>query len=170
MRRVNVLSKQQGMTWPVYDAQLKRGLAKRGLSRRKGLETSVTIPAEFHAWVLSCSKEQVAAIKASGTHVMGDLEDLTPTLHSPGPQPEDVPPEALLDSAIAGLVFATGDHAAEVARLRRRIDKVEGRPHPEQGSSGFKRALVGLSERRRSVMVARRGFRGIRDAWRRARD
>ena len=165
MRRVNLLSKEQGMTWPVYDARLKRGLAKRGLSGRKALETRVTIPAEFHAWVLSRSNEQVATIKASGTHVTGDLEDLTPTLRSPGPQPEDISPEALLDSAIVGLVFAAGDHAAEVARLRRKIDKLEGRSDPEEGGSGFKQALVRLSERSRSVMVARRGFRRIRDVW-----
>lgn len=168
MRRVNVLSKQQGMTWAVYNARLKRGLAKRGLSARKGLETSVTIPAEFHDWVKSRSNEQVASIRTSGAQVTGDLEDLTPTLRAAGPQPEDISAEALLEAALVGLVFATGDHAAEVARLRSRIDKLEGRPVSDRGSSDLKR--VGLSERRRSTMRARGALRRVREALRRKAD
>ncbi len=174
MRRVNELTKQQGMTWPVYDVRLKRGLAKRGLSRRKGLETTVTIPEEFHPWVMSRSEEQVSAIRSSGARVTGDLADLTPTLRPPGLQPEDIAPEALLESALAGLVFATSDHAAEVARLKRRIERLERRDANDRAGSRkagarVKRALVDLSERRKSVMVARRGFTRVRDRWRGAR-
>jgi len=182
MRRINVLSKEQAMTWPVYDPRLKRGLAKRGLSVRKSLETSVTVPAEFHDWVKSRSDEQVAAIRASGAHVTGDLEDLTPVLRAPGPQPEDIPAEAVLESAVVGLVFAAGDHAAEVTKLRSRIDKLEGRPAKKRGSSepanseqansekpsaGWKRALLSLSERHRSAMLARRAVARVRTVFRR---
>jgi hypothetical protein len=172
MRRINELSKQQGMTWPVYDARLKRGLAKRGLSRRKGLETAVTIPEEFHPWVMSRSAEQVAAIKSSGARVTGDLADLNPTLGPSGPQPEDLNPEAMLEAAVAGLVFATGDHAAEVARLRRRIEKLEGRgpkdlPGAPAPGGRVKRGLVDLSERHRAVMAARRAFTRARGTLRR---
>jgi len=165
MRRVNEFSKQQGMTWPVYNARIKRGLAKRCLSTRKGLETSLTIPAEFHDWVRARSDEQVAAIKASGAQVIGDLNDLTPTLGAPGPQPGDIPAQALLDAAIVGLVFATSDHAAEVTRLRRRIDTVQGRPVRAQGGPGSKRVPAGLGAR--SIKTARRAVRRLRHGWRR---
>ena len=167
MRRVNVLSKQHGMSWPVYDARLKRGLAKRGLSRRKGLETSVTIPVDHHDWLMSRSREQVAAIRSSGARVTGDLEDLTPTLRPPGTQPEDISPEALLESALAGLVFAAADHAADATRLRGRIERLTGRQARKKSGSRTRWALLGLSERSRSTMVARRAFRRVRDTLRR---
>jgi hypothetical protein len=132
----------------------------------------VTIPEEFHPWVMSRSAEQVAAIKSSGARVTGDLADLNPTLGPAGPQPEDLDPEAMLEAAVAGLVFATGDHAAEVARLRRRIEKLEGRgpkdlPGAPAPGGRVKRGLVDLSERHRAVMAARRAFTRARGTLRR---
>jgi hypothetical protein len=164
MRRVNVLSKQEGMAWPVYEARMKRVLAKRGLSRRKGLETKVTIPADLHPWVISRSEEQVASIRSSGARVTGDLADLTPALPAPGLQPDDIPAEALLDAALTGLVFTSNEHAAEVTKLRRRIDELQARDAP---APGWKGKLVTLSERHGSVMGARRAFVRARDSLRR---
>jgi hypothetical protein len=166
MRRVNIASKEQGMTWPVYDARLKRGLAKRGLSTRQGVETRVTIPVEWHPWVMSRSEEQVAAIAASGARVVGDLHDLVPVLRPPGPQPEDVPAEALLEAAVTGLVFSASDHAADVARIRRRNGKraANSTPRPVLPSkTRVKQALVTASERHGSMMAARRAYRRARE-------
>jgi hypothetical protein len=170
------------MSWPVYDARFKHGLAKRGLSARKGVETRVTIPAELHPWVLSRAEEQVAAVKESGAHVVGDLEDLAPVLSTPGPQPEDLGAEALLDSALAGLVFAATDHANESARLRRRIEKLQDRvraaapppaptpppaPPRQDVRARLKHRLVTLSDRNRALGLARRAYVRGRDTVRR---
>jgi hypothetical protein len=164
MRRVNELSKREGMSWTVYDSRMKQGLAKRGLSQRKSRETSPTLPPEYHDWVVSRSEEQVAAIRASGVHVVGDLADLVPAIRPAGPQPEDLDPEALLDAAVAGLVFSATDHAAEVTRLRRKLARLEGRePAPTAAPRPrTQQALVDLSERHPALMSARSGWRRLR--------
>lgn len=157
MRRVNLLTRERNLTWPEYDARYKNGVAKRGLSSRKGEEHAVTVPEEYHPWLVARGKEQVEAVRAAGVHVVGDLADLTPSLPPSGPQPEDVPAEELLEACLHALLHATGAHTRDLERLRRRVDELEApSPHP------VKARLVALSERSPTTMLARRAYTRLR--------
>ncbi len=80
MRRVNERLREQGLPVPVYNKIFKHKLAKKTLAARKGQETKVLLPVEYHDWARARSEQQIAAIKSSGAQVVGDLDDLRPVL------------------------------------------------------------------------------------------
>lgn len=125
MRRINLFTKQHNLSWPDYDARYKNGVAKNGLSRRKGQEGRVTVPEAYHPWLTARGEQQAKAVLAAGVNVHGDLADLTPALPVSGPQPEDVSAEQLLDAALHALLHATSAHSRDAARLRGRIRELE---------------------------------------------
>jgi hypothetical protein len=116
--RLNRASRIDNMTWDVYRDAFKSTLAKRGLSRRRPTESAIAIPEHMHDWVLACAADQVEAVRSAGVDVVGDLADLEPKLDSGGRQPGTVSDAAVLDAAVAGLVFLADNRTKEIQRLR----------------------------------------------------
>jgi FtsZ-binding cell division protein ZapB len=125
MLRLNLLSRQRGVEWPVYNEMLKHALAKRGLAKRRHRESALVLPPEYVEWTRARTAEQVSAVKASGAHVVGDLGDLEPAFGRDGLQPDEVGDDALLEAALEGLVTVTLDRGAELVRLRQRIARLQ---------------------------------------------
>lgn len=139
MRRVNRLTREARLPQSAYMAQFKHGIAKNTLARRRRSESKLALPAEYHDWARQEASRQIGALRASGVHVIGDVEDLRPVLEdTPGRQPADVPAEELLDISLDALVAMAAGRAANRsgladlraanARLRERLDELEAHP------------------------------------------
>lgn len=118
MLRLNTASRLANMSWDVYREAFKTTLAKRGLSRRRPRESSAVLPDALHPWVEAAAADQIAAVRASGVDVVGDLADLEPRLEAGGLQPDALPDGAVLDAAVDGLVFLAESRTEEIRRLR----------------------------------------------------
>lgn len=127
MLRVNRASRLANMPWDTYKGTLKEVVAKRGLARRKPAESAVAIPKDLHEWVQACAAEQVAAVRASQAHVVGDLADLEPRTLDDGVPPEAIPEAAVLDAAVDALVFLAEERDKESRRLRKDNDDLRRR-------------------------------------------
>ncbi|HET7172963.1 MAG TPA: hypothetical protein VFI30_01625 [Nocardioidaceae bacterium] len=157
MRRLNLVSKRENVDRRQYERVFKARLAKRVLSRRRPQEHTLRLPAEYAGWVAAKSEAMVAQVRAHRVRVCGDLADLVAEPGEVGATSTEVSDGELLEAALEGLVGlgrllsgevqaarrqleaahqAAADGAAEVARLQ---------------SKPFKRALVSVSERHRSL-------------------
>lgn len=122
MRRVNVrLADTDTDLLPrEYARQCRQVLAKTVLAARSTDEPRLRLPAALQPWAVERSARTIAAIRASGVRVVGDLEDLQ-SAASPATvdvDPDQLPPEDILDAAvdaIAGLVT----HRVQQQRNRR---------------------------------------------------
>lgn len=162
VHRLNLLSREQQMSWSVYDREIKQRLCKRGLSQRKAREHALAVPEEHRTWVSARAQDQVASIRAAGVNVIGDLDDLAP-VYAAGVQPSDIPVEAILEAALHGLAFDARSHAGTRAKLRAGAAPAVGAtPGPDAGP-GVKGRLVRASERSAAVMAARRAYVRGRD-------
>jgi hypothetical protein len=123
MLRVNQVSRLREVDWKTYEEMFKHSLAKRGLSKRRHVESPQRgLPPELEEWARARTAEQVRAIVASGASVVGDLAELEPVF---GPRTDEAPtdPEAVLEAAVEGLVALAKDRGAELERLRRRAER-----------------------------------------------
>jgi len=144
MRRVNPLTRRDGLGYTEYRSGFKQALGKDVLAHRRSQESRVAVPPEQQGWIREVAARHQASIAASGAHVVGDLADLEPVF-APGRQPSDVPAEELLDTAAEALnevsqrwLAARTDlrHAeareerlsAELAAARARLAEVEAHP------------------------------------------
>lgn len=118
MLRLNRASLLSNVSWDVYREAFKGVLAKRGLSGRKPGESAVALPDDVSEWLKSYAAEQAEVIRASGAHVVGDLSDLEPRPAPGGVLPEALPDAAVLEAAVAGLVFLGENRTKEIQRLR----------------------------------------------------
>jgi len=159
LRLVNLECEAQQVSWATYNRMMKIRLAKRGLSARRSHESRLAVPEGLWPWVAQRAQEQVRAVHEAGVRTVGDLDDLVPQAVS-GIQPSDVPPEALLEAAVAGVVSLASQSDREMERLR-------GSPPPAQhqelaqgsrpsatdvaGSSGTTRLLTRARAKSRSV-------------------
>lgn len=112
MRRLNVRLREQGVSVPVYNRVFKHNLAKKTLASRKGQESKVLLPAEYHDWARARAEQQIGAIKASGAQVVGDLDELRPVLKdSSDVQTVAAEPDAdaVLDAAVQALAAVALD-------------------------------------------------------------
>jgi hypothetical protein len=136
MRRVNVRLREQGLPVPVYNRVFKHKLAKKTLAARKGQESKVLLPAEYHDWARARADQQVRAIEASGAQVVGDLDELRPVLaqssevQTVATEPD---PDAVLDAAVQALVAV----ALETPRRKKR--PAAPRPKPAAPREGVVR-------------------------------
>jgi hypothetical protein len=122
MLRVNEVARLREVEWKTYEEMFKHALAKRGLSKRKHVESPQRrLPAELEDWTRARTVELVKAIEASGASVVGDLKDLDPVF-DPDAEEEATDLEAVLEAAVEGLVALAKDRAAELERLRRRVE------------------------------------------------
>ncbi len=100
---------------------VKQALVQRGLAHRAAGEPRFGLSAEQFAWVKHRADRMIEELRRSGARVVGDLEDLRPTL----------PPESVVDPAsasdaellsaafagLAGLVDAVAELQVEKERL-----------------------------------------------------
>lgn len=158
MVRLNRVSRAHGMEWRTYNEMFKAALAKKGLAKRKHVESPLyRIPSELQEWTVARSAEQARAVVASGAHVVGSLSDLEPAVAPADSASQDVQCEAVLDAAIEGMVAIAQDRGRELTKLRRR-NAALARDNDDL------RRTVGA---RRGTSVARAAYRVARSAVRR---
>ncbi len=134
MLRLNEVSRLREVDWKTYEEMFKHALAKRGLSKRRHVESPQRrVPPELEAWTRARTVEQVKAIEASGASVVGDLTDLEPVFETGEESASDT--EAVLEAAVEGLVALAKDRAAELERRRRRIDQLLRQAAPSRAAS-----------------------------------
>jgi len=130
MLRLNRVARAHEVDWKTYDEMFKQSLAKRGLAKRRHIERAQrTLPPELEEWTVARTAEQVRAIQASGANLVGDLTELDPVF-DPSPDDASIEAEALLEAALDGLVMLAKDRAAELDRLRRRLQQRTDKPRP----------------------------------------
>ncbi|HEU4515528.1 MAG TPA: sulfotransferase [Nocardioidaceae bacterium] len=119
MRRVNERLQEHEISVGVYNKVFKHRLSKNVLAARKGEESKVLLPAEYHDWAQARAEQQIEAVDRSGAQVVGDLADLRPLLDATG-QAQTVASEpdadAVLDAAVHALIVV----ALEPPRRRRK--------------------------------------------------
>jgi hypothetical protein len=126
MRRLNVRLDEQGVALPTYNRVFKHKVAKKILSARKGQESKVLLPVEYHDWARDRADQQIEAIRSSGAEVVGDLDDLRPVLDTTGKaqtvatEPE---PEAVLDAAVEAFVTVALEPSNGARRRNGRQEK-----------------------------------------------
>ncbi|MGH3361612.1 MAG: hypothetical protein ACRDOM_04060, partial [Nocardioides sp.] len=103
MRRLNPTTRTAGLSKALYQRMFKHGLAKHSLARRRGAESALGLPEQYHDWARKTATRHIEAIRHSGVRVIGDLDELEPILIA-GRQPSDVEDHLLLDAALTGLV------------------------------------------------------------------
>lgn len=169
MRRLNVRLKEQGLTIGPYNNIFKHKIAKQILATRKGQESKVLLPTQYHDWARARAEQQIRAIESSGAQVVGDLDELRPVFKADsGAQTEahEPEPDAVVDAAVQALITV----ALEAARSRRRAPagKAKQRPKPEPVREGVLRRtqldvvdrLRGRSVKELAAAVSRRVRRG----------
>jgi hypothetical protein len=132
MRRVNERLREQGLPVPVYNKVFKHKLAKKTLAARKGQETKVLLPVEYHDWARGRAEQQIAAVKGSGAQVVGDLDELRPVLKTSGDVQSvatEPPADDVLEAAVQALVAV----ALESPRRRKR-QAGAARPTPKKAA------------------------------------
>jgi hypothetical protein len=82
-----------------YNQLIKHGLAKRGLTARRDQEAAVGYNAR---WVKRRSQAMLERFQMLDLHVVGDLNDLTPT-KVPGVNPSRINDREQLEAALDGL-------------------------------------------------------------------
>ncbi|MGH3326889.1 MAG: hypothetical protein ACRDPT_03660 [Streptomycetales bacterium] len=145
MRRLNIASREQGVSWADYTRYLKHGLAKGQLSRRAALEEGLRFPEACYPWAIQRARRLVCEVEGFGPRVVGDLDELVPVPPKPGTVAPlaEVSTEDLLEAAlfgITGLVAALGAHRSAVAG---------GTPEPAERDGAVGRLLA--ARRRRTI-------------------
>src|SRR5512139_741878 len=146
MRRLNVRLREQGVPVHVYNKIFKHKVAKKVLAARKGQESKVLLPVEYHDWARKRAEQQIGAIEASGAQVVGDLDDLRPRLDSAsGAQAVATEPdaEAVLEAAVQALATV----ALESGR-KKRVAPAKPKPQPQRESLIRRARLDGVDRLR----------------------
>jgi hypothetical protein len=159
MRRLNDLSRMRGMDWPEYDEAFKHALAKRTLSERKSVESSLSIPQDLEPWVRARAAEMRQALEDAGVDIVGDLADLDPVFNPRGRQPDEVTDAELLAAALEGLVGLARDRARLKRRWERQLDQTGTAP-------GFKARLFVDGQPRPGLGLPVRAYRALRQGAR----
>jgi hypothetical protein len=92
----------------------------RAALREHSTTSDLQIPDAYRAWLQDKSAALIADLESSGTHILGDLDDLRPDL-SPRPDtidPATVPAETLLEASSAALAGVTLGYAKLWRRLQ----------------------------------------------------
>lgn len=124
MRRVNLATQDQGLSWQDGDPILKWLLAKAILSRRRGQEDKLVLPTEHHAWAQQVAKRFISEVEQLGVPVVGDLAELIPVAESGVTDP--VVAEQIADAAVDGLAGL----AVQLAEQRKRTQAGQQNRNP----------------------------------------
>lgn len=143
MRRVNAHLAASTRGTRGYNPSFKHLLAKEILAARRAEESTLAIPPAVHDWVCEAAEEHIDAVRGSGVHVVGDLDELRPSAPRVGRQPGDISDAELLETAVAALV-----ELARVAGTSQR-SRAPSRPGGRRRGRGTRaRAQVGTRLRR----------------------
>jgi hypothetical protein len=108
LRLLNRAGVADDLEWPAYQSLVKTFLAVDVLATRPG-SVPLTLPAGDRDWVRRWSEQAVAALRAAGYHVVGDLADLLPprpvdgATGREGHHPDRSEPAELVDAAVYAL-------------------------------------------------------------------
>jgi hypothetical protein len=102
LRSLNEALAEDPLTRTAYHQKVKRALAKRGMARHRADEPALGLD---EPWVYERSAAEIAALRALGCPVVGDLDELT-SYPVPGVQPDAVSVEEQLRAAVQGLEHA----------------------------------------------------------------
>ncbi|HEY0773522.1 MAG TPA: sulfotransferase [Nocardioidaceae bacterium] len=157
MRRVNERLQEQGLSVPVYNRVFKHNVAKNILATRKGQESKVLLPAEYHDWARARADQQIRAIETSGARVVGDLDDLRPRLDDAG-QAQTVAAEPDADAVLEAAVHALITVALESPRRKKKRGAAAVQPRPAARRTGLDilDRVRGRSPKELAEAVARR--------------
>jgi hypothetical protein len=115
----------------------KHNLAKKTLAARKGQESKVLLPAEYHDWARARAEQQIGAIKASGAQVVGDLDELRPVLRDSS-DVQTVATEPDADAVLDAAVQALAAVALDTPRRKKRA-AAASKPKPAAPREGVVR-------------------------------
>jgi len=159
MRRVNPLTRRDGLGYTEYRSGFKQALGKDVLAHRRGLESRVAVPPEQQGWIREVAARHMASVAASGAHLVGDLTDLEPVF-TPGRQPSEVPAEEILDTAAEALNEVSQRWLA--ARIEAR--QLAARERELSDELAAAQARVAELEAAPLRFAVRRGAEGLRGA------
>ncbi len=154
MRRLNVLLREQDIPTNTYNRIFKHRVAKKILATRKGQESKVLLPAQYHDWARARAEQQIRAIETSGAQVVGDLDELRPVLDaSSGVQTvaSEPDPDAVLDAAVQALIEVALETPPST---KRPAAAPKPAPAPERESAW--RRVRGRSPKQLAAAAARR--------------
>jgi len=100
LRRVNELLAERDLAFPAGQGLRKRVLAKTVLAARRAAEPALGLTTP--PWVREQTALTVAALRESGTRLVGDWADLEP-VDVPGVDPDDVPLADVHEAALEGI-------------------------------------------------------------------
>ncbi|WP_100500387.1 hypothetical protein [Geodermatophilus chilensis] len=163
MRRVNVASREAGVTWQDGDPILKWALAKGVLSYRAGQEPKLRLPAEHHDWAVAEAERLVDGVQQLGVPVIGDVDELRVT-GSGRAGTGEVSAEQIVEAAVQGLA-GLARHIADRNAAERRA--AELRRQEEAARLAAEAAEQERRARRRPTVA--NGVRVTRAVARRAR-
>lgn len=154
LRRVNAALSDEVPGW-YYMWNVKETLAHGALARRPK-SGRLVLPPERSQWASSYSRDLVDGLRTSGYDIVGELDELTArTSDAPGPRPEDVTAEQMLDAAVESVA------ALVLQQYRRRTQRRPQRRTPTtwadrlvdvvQSSPRLKQTIRALSSRSRTV-------------------
>jgi hypothetical protein len=114
VRRLNAAI-PDSIDWPTYASLVKRQIAELRLTTRPNAERLTTPPAEY-GWIARRADQIIATLKQRGYDVVGDLDELRvgPPPTEPGPQPDDIGDDTVLDMGFATLIELLAEWGALV--------------------------------------------------------
>lgn len=111
-----------------YDLVVKVTLVHLLGERRQPSRSSLA--AAERPWVSARAEQVIAAVAARGYPVVGDLDELRPTIPDSGRQPDDVTDPELLEASLDALAMLTNKYAD--LWWTRKKTMVEESPHPHR--------------------------------------
>jgi hypothetical protein len=126
-----------------YDKAVKSTLVP--LLARRTEPVRFSLPAEEMDWVGEWAEATIAALRARGYPVVGDLDELRPRLREGSRRPDDASEEELLAAALDALALLTEAHATSWWTQRRPDTEVAG---AQEGLASKARAAVFRGQRK----------------------
>ncbi len=117
LRRLN-LALPPDLPWRVYERTVRQELVD-ALARRPGGACRLTLPADHVPWVSEQAKQMVTELADGGYQVVGDLDDLLPTVAPAGPDPDEVSDSELFEVALDAARDIVERHGVRVAQAQR---------------------------------------------------
>jgi len=128
LRRVNAALVEK-LSWPDYDRLVKFGLAPAMATRP---DVGIALPDEAFKWAVEWAGQAVEKLAGAGYQLVGDFDDLIPTIAPAGENPDSVGAEAQANAAVAAVTLLLVKQAAQRpdgARDRHGKDQLSTAPH-----------------------------------------
>jgi hypothetical protein len=120
VRRLNVALTHDGtlgIEWPVYRSEVKKFVAEKVLAGDRSAQP-VSVGAEALSWAEELGREVASTVQDRGYRVVGDLDELVPSVDPAGPErPTRVDARAARDAAVRAL-----------SAYRSRVHSMQGTP------------------------------------------